>query len=256
MVVGNGADILEKLMKLQSQCPNCETTLTFEDSARLAKDNGVSENAIMCHNCKKVFSVNILPNKMEILNELTKYKFSKENEKPKTAEVNKANIENMPPITTNQKQVVNQQPISTNPPKQNKSNGALDNIVNLLFFKTDAEYGLPRLSKTKIISGLWFILIFVIALIDSFKTNGYIPIIEFVAYIILGIILTIPVFVIGWIIARHNDNKAQAFQQQPNYQSNANVVSMPTRPTCPNCNMEIMEGAKFCPHCGMNLSNR
>ena len=47
MYVGNGEDLLKSLMKVQSKCPNCGTTLIFENSARLAKDNGVSEASVL-----------------------------------------------------------------------------------------------------------------------------------------------------------------------------------------------------------------
>lgn len=160
MVVGNGVDLLKSLMKLQSNCPNCGTTLTFEDSARLGRDNGVSENAIMCHSCRKVFNVNILPDKMEISDELTKYNFStvnkgvtksvtKQDTKPdvkkqtSTQKVKQDNSANVNPVQTKQNAVYYTQPQGMLGSLQNNRLG------RLLFFKTDAEYGVLRLSKTK-----------------------------------------------------------------------------------------------------------
>lgn len=70
MVVANGDDLSNQLMNAKGFCPNCGASLTFEESARLAKSNGVSENAVMCPDCRKVFNVNLAPNKMTILNEI------------------------------------------------------------------------------------------------------------------------------------------------------------------------------------------
>jgi hypothetical protein len=79
MVIENGDELSNKLMNSQSFCPNCGTVLTFEDSANLAKQHGVSENAIMCHNCHKVFNVILTPDKMTILDEIKNYNRSTTN---------------------------------------------------------------------------------------------------------------------------------------------------------------------------------
>lgn len=79
MSFGDGDDLKNQLMNAKGICPNCGASLTFEDSATLAKNNGVSENAIMCPNCRKVFNVNLTPDKLTVLNEITKYNFSSNN---------------------------------------------------------------------------------------------------------------------------------------------------------------------------------
>ena len=87
MAMDNGGDLMNKLMKAQGFCPNCGAKLTFEDSANLAKDHGVSEDAVMCYNCHKVFTVNLAPNKMTVLGELTKYNFSANSNTQKVEEI-------------------------------------------------------------------------------------------------------------------------------------------------------------------------
>ena len=57
-------------------CPNCGGALTFEDASRLAKDNGVGGNAVMCPRCRKIFNVSSTPNGIKILNESTDYNSS------------------------------------------------------------------------------------------------------------------------------------------------------------------------------------
>ena len=70
-------DIIDNLMNVQATCPNCGIILTFESAARLAKDKGVNENAIMCHDCHKVFNIRLTPNKMTILEEVSDYQSNK-----------------------------------------------------------------------------------------------------------------------------------------------------------------------------------
>lgn len=62
--------ISDILMKLQGNCPNCGTTLTFKEAAVLAKDNGIKEDAVMCHNCKKAYTVNLTLHSMTFLEEI------------------------------------------------------------------------------------------------------------------------------------------------------------------------------------------
>lgn len=76
MVVENGDDLAGKLMNARAFCPNCGAVLTFGDAANLARNNGVSEDAVMCSNCRRVYNVNLAPGKMTLLNEIKKYNFS------------------------------------------------------------------------------------------------------------------------------------------------------------------------------------
>lgn len=311
MFIGNGEDLMRNLMKLQSDCPNCGTALTFEDSARLGRDNGVSENAIMCHKCRKVFNVNILPDEMQILDELTKYDFSdpikgeetgKEmaaapvivSEKPETdvsadvsqkpvtevKEVVPADVSGKPvgeikenvsadvskkpvgEVKSAAPGIVQQNAVSQTPPvqKQIKSGGLSDNsIVRTLFYKTDAQYGLPRLSKTKIFSALWFALMFSIFLITLSAFYGYVEFSDVIISLISALICTVPVFVIGWLIARYLDGKAKkevpAAGNYPQIDKQyAPVGEVHNNLKCPGCGSEVAEGSRFCPHCGEKIS--
>ena len=268
MHVRNDEELLKRLMKVQSKCPNCGATLTFEDAARLGKNHGVSENAIMCYNCKKVFNVNILPDKMEILDELTKYDFSKENEKQEAKQMAGREIKkdvkkevksaaphnDAAPKNTNQSRGTNQQTkIKASSVKKHSLDGLQNNdIIKSLFYKVDAESGLYRLSKTKVLSLLWFIFLFA-ELTIIFSASYYIEIWDIIVIFILSCILTVPVFLIGWFIARHEDNKvrqSQSLSGQTNYQNQA-----PANKTCPNCNADVASNSKFCYNCGYNLLN-
>lgn len=226
MYVGNGEDLLKSLMKVQSKCPNCGTTLIFENSARLAKDNGVSENAIMCHECRKVFNVNITPNNMSILGELTKYNFSKDTKKQATKPLSTRKSSEKPktnPLstkTTSKKQTKPEVTQKSNVKETYQLDSSGKGIVNILFYKTDVEFGLLRLSKTKIFSELWFILLLSIFLISSYAILGFADIIS---SLIMAFILTIPVFVIGWVIS-----KLIAKPKVPNEVSNPVTVSSDT----------------------------
>ena len=62
--------ISDILMNVQGNCPNCNTTLTFMPAAQLAKNNGVKEDAVMCHNCHKVYTVNLTLHDMSFVEEL------------------------------------------------------------------------------------------------------------------------------------------------------------------------------------------
>ena len=64
--------ISDKLMKVQGSCPNCGTILTFMESAQLAKQNGITEDAVMCYKCHKVHTVNLTVEEMSFVEELKK----------------------------------------------------------------------------------------------------------------------------------------------------------------------------------------
>ena len=222
MYVGNGQDVIDNLMGVQASCPNCGATLTFESAARLAKDHGVSENAIMCHDCHKVFNVNVTPNKMTILGELTHYNFSAQN----TSQQNTVVTPNVP-NQNNQAQFNQQQTQYNNiPPQQPQFNNGGDNInsvLKILFYKTDVVTGLPRLSKTKAISFVWFAFWFIMVLVTNYSEWGFLEFSDFLAGLFIGLIFTAPVFIIGWVIGklidRNSKKKAQIANQQYNQQA-------------------------------------
>jgi len=100
------------------------------------------------------------------------------------------------------------------------------NLIEILFYKYDEETKHMRLSKTKVISSLVFILFFIFAIYTYLTTptikDGNI-IISLLASIIVGLIFAIPTFVAGLLINKFlNRNKPNTLS---NYDNNSNQMS-------------------------------
>ena len=64
MIIGNGNNFRDMLMKTPGTCPNCSASLTFGKAAQLAKSHGIQDNVVMCDKCNRVFEVNLAPGRM------------------------------------------------------------------------------------------------------------------------------------------------------------------------------------------------
>ena len=71
MIIGNGNNFRDMLMKSPGVCPKCSANLTFGDAAQLAKSHGIQDNVVMCGRCNRVFEVNLVPGRMSLTNYVT-----------------------------------------------------------------------------------------------------------------------------------------------------------------------------------------
>ena len=73
MMFGN--DLGEMLMQMRASCLKCGRVMTFQDGATLAKNNGISDQVVMCGKCSSVYTISINPGGMTLLADVTdKYK--------------------------------------------------------------------------------------------------------------------------------------------------------------------------------------
>ena len=71
----DGDSLAKMLMNVQASCTTCGTKITFESGANLAKKYGVTDNVVMCPQCKSVFTVQLVPGRMTLTENVTeKYK--------------------------------------------------------------------------------------------------------------------------------------------------------------------------------------
>jgi len=73
MFIGNGDDFAKMLMNKKTTCPKCKSTIVFEESAKLANQIGVKENAVMCKNCRAIYTATLTPNLVLIDDITNKY---------------------------------------------------------------------------------------------------------------------------------------------------------------------------------------
>jgi len=84
-----------------------------------------------------------------------------------------------------------------------------NSIITQIFYKKDALTGDLRISKTIVISLIVFILMFLFFLIfGPYYEFGYILPEDIIISIIIALVLTLPVFIIGWIISYFIDKNA------------------------------------------------
>lgn len=78
-------------------------------------------------------------------------------------------------------------------------------LLNTLFYKIDNETGQIRLSKTKVITWIVFIIFFIIA-INLYYTSPQFAnddkILLLLSSIVFGLVFAVPTFVIGWLISK------------------------------------------------------
>lgn len=100
-------------------------------------------------------------------------------------------------------------------------------IIKTLFYKTDENTNQIRISKTKAISIIVFVIFFFIAVYIYLTTPNFgednIILIIFAA-IIFGLMFAIPVFIVGWLIGKFlNRNKKNNYSQDYTTQPNQNI---------------------------------
>lgn len=71
MIIGNGNNFRDMLMKAPGTCPNCNASLTFGEAAQLAKSHNIQDNVVMCKGCRHVFTVNLTPGRMSLAEDVT-----------------------------------------------------------------------------------------------------------------------------------------------------------------------------------------
>ncbi|MBE6486674.1 MAG: hypothetical protein E7Z85_07545 [Methanosphaera stadtmanae] len=83
-------------------------------------------------------------------------------------------------------------------------------FLNALFYKRDNETGQLRLSKTKVITSLVFIIFFLFAVNLYFNSPEFVnedKMSLFVASIIFGLFFAVPAYIIGWLISKFLSGK-------------------------------------------------
>jgi hypothetical protein len=66
-----GNELGEMLMKVKGTCPNCGTIMSFEAAANFAKKNGISDNVVMCEQCRSVYTIDLTPYAMSFTANVT-----------------------------------------------------------------------------------------------------------------------------------------------------------------------------------------
>lgn len=230
-------DIIDNLMNVQSTCPNCGIILTFESAARLAKDKGVNENAIMCHDCHKVFNVRLTPNKMTILEELTQYNFSTENSERQKTKIDlktdkRFNLKSNNSVINQNKNYENNNcskshRVNINSSKSPRVNNyyEINPVLKIFLYKSDAVTGLYRISKGKLISLVWFISWIILTCSVLNSQYGHLEFIDIFVSIIMALIFTAPVYVFAWLIGKIIGNHSNKNAQIPNNLNNDSQIS-------------------------------
>lgn len=221
MVTGKGNDIADRLMQLQGNCPKCGTTLTFKQAAMLAKDSGIKEDAVMCHNCHMAYTVNLSLSEMTFVDEIrTDVGEVAQNtlikgEKVYSSESKDMNNESVIQSYTKQ--------ASVNGNDNNNQQAEDDSFFAIFFYKRDAKTGEIRISKTKTISIVFFLFTFIFflvaLLIDPMVSKD--PAASVVGIMILfvfALLLTAPVFIVGYVISYVLDREAEKNKQKPSNQ--------------------------------------
>ena len=222
MFVGNGDDIANMLMQLPGNCPNCGTRLTFKQAALLAKDSGIKEDAVMCHNCHKAYTVNLSPTGMSFVKEIkTDTVKITENSNKKEENTNFTQFKD----TENQG---NSQPSAKQTPMNNNSNqntgnnqqkAEEDSYFSALFYKKDVKTNEMRISKTKTISIIFFIITFIFflmaVLMDPATYKDPVSLVVGTIFLfVFSLLLTAPVFIVGYLISYVLDREAEKNKQQ------------------------------------------
>ena len=218
--------ISDKLMKVQGSCPNCGTVLTFMESAQLAKQNGITEDAVMCYKCHKVYTVNLTFEEMSFVEELKKESSNRDfvrsnSQKNVNQEVFQQNFDK-----TQQNVTVSQQVGWNTHELSEKEKDELNSLFGIFFYKQDKRTGKIRISKTKTISVLAFILMFIFFLFAMLDEMQYMPldsqIISVVVVFIFAAVFSIILFIIGYLISyildkRIEKQNKQAYVQNSEY---------------------------------------
>jgi uncharacterized Zn finger protein len=66
-----GNDLGEMLMKVKGTCPKCGAIMSFEEAANLAKKNGISDNVVMCEQCRSVYTIDLTPRALSFIADVT-----------------------------------------------------------------------------------------------------------------------------------------------------------------------------------------
>lgn len=227
MFVGNGDDIANMLMQLQGNCPNCGTKLTFKQAALLAKDSGIKEDAVMCHNCHKAYTVNLSPTGMSFVKEIkTDTVKVTENTNKKEENTDFTQFKD----TNNQlnSQVSAKETPTNNNPNQNNNNNQQkaeeESFFSIFFYKKDVKTNEMRISKTKTISIIFFIITFIFLLMailmdPATYKDSVALIVGVLILFVFSLLLTAPVFVVGYIISYVLDREAEKNKRQESNQA-------------------------------------
>ena len=66
LFVGDGDGLANMLLNQQASCTKCGAAIKFESGANLAKEYGINDNVVMCSKCKSVFTVQLVPGRMTL----------------------------------------------------------------------------------------------------------------------------------------------------------------------------------------------
>lgn len=97
-------------------------------------------------------------------------------------------------------------------------------LMKTLFYKTDESTNQLRLSKTKVISSIVFIIFFGLSLVfyltsPDFKDTNILSLL--IASIVFGLIFAVPTFIVGWILGKLlNRNKPKNYSIENNLDFN------------------------------------
>ncbi|RAP54583.1 MAG: hypothetical protein BZ137_01475 [Methanosphaera sp. rholeuAM130] len=137
----------------------------------------------------------------------------------------------------NPNQQMNNNNINNNPQNNfNPQNNDMDenSIITGLFYKKDKYTNQYRLAKTKTISIALFFFMLLFSLWATYDTFGYLEAWDFIGAIILALVVTIPVFVIGFIVGKLMEDNNNPYQQIPNPQYNPQVPNGQYNPQMQN----------------------
>ena len=66
MYYGSGHAFLDKTFSAKADCPNCGSRMIFKGAETLARENGITDNVVMCGSCRHVYTYVLIPGRLTL----------------------------------------------------------------------------------------------------------------------------------------------------------------------------------------------
>lgn len=76
MFIGDGDSLGNMLINQEADCLECGNSIVFKRESTLAKENGISDNVVMCSQCMSVWKVYLVPRRMALTENVTSQYFT------------------------------------------------------------------------------------------------------------------------------------------------------------------------------------
>ncbi len=86
MDFGNGHAFTDRMFNAKGKCRNCKSRMIYSDAQRLARENGISDNVIICRTCRHVFTYMLIAGSLTLDVDVTeRYPGIQTNDPPRDA---------------------------------------------------------------------------------------------------------------------------------------------------------------------------